>query len=198
MHGNGIPLLSGALTAVFNAIVFRKFSENCKCLPLWYVCVLCVQVHVPRVWVRSHIATLDSMFALYECHSCTFLCLLVMCACIAQNLPLHCAVGGRMRLLVSGGAPLSVTTHQFLRVCFGAPVVRFLLLKLLLAVILWCLVVFFFFFCCLFSSGFKYLFLRLLLAPPWCVFFLTPVKLSSGCGCSCSSVENPICFFFLE
>jgi len=31
-------------------------------------------------------------------------------------------VGGRLRYIVSGGAPISVETHQFLRVCFGIPV----------------------------------------------------------------------------
>lgn len=33
-------------------------------------------------------------------------------------------VGGRLRMMVSGGAPLSETTHTFLRVCFGIPVLQ--------------------------------------------------------------------------
>lgn len=33
-------------------------------------------------------------------------------------------LGGRMRIIVSGGAPLSKETHNFLKVCFGIPVVQ--------------------------------------------------------------------------
>lgn len=34
------------------------------------------------------------------------------------------AVGGRLRLIVSGSAPLSPDVHDFLRVCFGVPVLQ--------------------------------------------------------------------------
>jgi len=34
----------------------------------------------------------------------------------------HEALGGRVRYFVSGGAPLSAETHEFIRICFGAPV----------------------------------------------------------------------------
>ena len=30
-------------------------------------------------------------------------------------------LGGRVRYMVSGGAPLSADTHEFMRICFGAP-----------------------------------------------------------------------------
>lgn len=37
---------------------------------------------------------------------------------------LGAAVGGRLRLIVSGSAPLSPDVHDFLRVCFGIPVMQ--------------------------------------------------------------------------
>lgn len=36
----------------------------------------------------------------------------------------NAAVGGRLRLIVSGSAPLSPDVHDFLRVCFGVPVLQ--------------------------------------------------------------------------
>ena len=33
-------------------------------------------------------------------------------------------VGGRLRIIFSGGAPLSAETHQFLRACLGCPLLQ--------------------------------------------------------------------------
>ena len=33
-------------------------------------------------------------------------------------------LGGRMRLMLCGGAPLSKETHEFIRVCIGAPLLQ--------------------------------------------------------------------------
>jgi len=33
-------------------------------------------------------------------------------------------VGGRMRLMITGSAPLSSEVHDFVRVCFGAPLLQ--------------------------------------------------------------------------
>lgn len=34
------------------------------------------------------------------------------------------SLGGRVRYLLSGGAPLSASTHEFMKVCFGCPVIQ--------------------------------------------------------------------------
>ena len=34
------------------------------------------------------------------------------------------SLGGRVRYLLSGGAPLSASTHEFMKICFSCPVVQ--------------------------------------------------------------------------